>query len=179
MGILQPTSLKMVAHYRGAVTRYAEIANELSIPRFDSNFMDDLARLLGTRQNAQLFEAVARISDYGNIADHADMRKAVSKLLRKRGVNLPRGKRTNPALEKLVESLAPLLIYMGLPPASSERSKLVVVLRQVVETFNIPGDPRDTLRTQIKIDRAQSKRTREVLAAMFSRALRGLGAEPD
>ena len=141
--------------------------------------MDDLARLLGTRKNAQLFEAVARISDYGNIADHADMRKAVSKLLRKRGVNLSRGKRTNPALEKLVESLAPLLIYMGLPPASSERSKLVVVLRQVVETFNIPGDPRDTLRTQIKIDRAHSKRTREVLAAMFSRALRGLGAEPD
>lgn len=169
----------MVAHYRGAATQYAEIADALSIPRFESSFMDELAGLLGGRQNAQLFEAVARISNYGDIADHTDMRKAVSKLLRKQGVNLPRGKRTNPALEKLVESLAPLLIYMGPPPASSERSKLVVVLRQVAETFNVRGDPRDTLRTQIKIDRANSKRTHEVLAAIFSRALRGLGAEPD
>lgn len=179
MGILQPTSLKMIAHYRGRAIEYSGIADALSIARFDLDFMSYLVRVLGSKQNAELFEAVARVSDYGNTSDHADMRKAVSKLLRKRGVNLPRGKRTNPALEKLVDSLAPLLIYMGVPPASSERSKLVVVLRQVAETFNVQGDPRDTVRRKIKIERQLFKQTQEMVWMAFRRGIGGLRAEAD
>lgn len=162
MAILEPVSVLMVAHYRANANEYSEIADALQIPRFEQDLIRYLSKVLGSDQNAQLFEAVARISDYGNAADHADRRKRVSNLLRKKGVSLSRGKRTNAALENMVNSLVPILIYMGLPSASSERSKLVSVLRSVAETFKVPGDARDTLRKKIKIERRFLKQSHEL-----------------
>lgn len=172
MGSLEPVSLEMAAHYRKNAADFLEIADALSIPRFSSDVRNELSVLLGGGDNVKLFEAVSRIGDYGNKADHADMRKGVSQLLKKRGVRLSRGKRTNPALEKLVEQLVPLLLHMGLPLASSERSRLVVVLRMVADTFNVFGDPRDKLRTWTKTERRLEKQSREAFLKAFCDGLR-------
>lgn len=174
MSSLEPTSLEMVAHYRKNAAEYSEAADDLSIPRFSSDFMSDFHAWLGGSDNVKLLEAVARLGNYGDAADHADIRKGVSKLLKKRGVSLRRGKRTRPELEELVENLTPLLLYMGLPLASSDRSRLVVVLRALADTFNVPGDPRDKLRTWIKTERRLKKQSRETIQKMIREAFKNL-----
>jgi len=86
------------------------------------------------------------------------MRRAVSELLLVKGIRLPPGKRRDPRLEKLVEDLTPVLLYFGVPLASGEYSKLVTVLRRLCEEFDLPGDPRDALRREIKQQREMERR---------------------
>lgn len=166
-----PESLEIVAHHRKNATEYSRIADGLSIPHFSCEFRENLCKLLGGGDNVSLFEAVSRIGNYGDSEDFAALRKAVSRLLRERGVRLPRGKRPKPGLQELVKGLTPLLLHMGLPLASSERSRLVVVLRGVAEDMEVQGDPRDTLRSLIKIERETHAASQKALQEMFLNAL--------
>lgn len=171
MSCIEPESLEIFSHYRKNAVEYSELADALLIPRFSQELHAWLSAHIGGSDNAILFEAVSRIGNYGDAADHADMRKAVSKLLSKRGVKLRRGKRTRPELENLVERLTPLLLYMKVPLASSERSILVVALRKVAEEFNVLGDPRDTLRTKIKTERRLEAQSRESILKIIRNAV--------
>jgi len=107
MSGLKPERLEMVAHYRKNAAEFSEIADALSIPHFGfiPSEMRKFCVWVGGSDNFKLLEVVARLGNYGDAADHADMRKGVSKLLKKRGVKLRPGKRARPELEKLVEDL--------------------------------------------------------------------------
>lgn len=131
--------------------------------RFSKLYCAELRRLLGSAEAVSLVETAVTIGNCGDIEDLAAMRKTVSKILRQRGVRLPRGKRTDPRLEKIVDRLVPLLLSFGLPLASSENSKIVKALRLVASALNVPGDPRDVLRREIRIDREASLRARSIV----------------
>jgi hypothetical protein len=118
----------------------------LRVPRLSKMGAAEVERILGSRDAVSLVEFVARLHSLHDESDHADMRKAVHGLLRRDGVSVPRGKRTNPRMEKLVDCLAPLMLHFGVPLASSERSKLVRALRVFADEYGVPGDPRDELR---------------------------------
>lgn len=175
MTYLRKESLEIVAHYRARKAEYSRLADALRIPRFSNDLLSHLSRVLGSTDNARLVEAVSRLGNYSDGADHADMRKAVSKLLRKDGEKLPRGKRAKPELEALVENLTPLLLFFGLRLASSERSPLVVVLRLIADEFDVSGDPRDMLRSRIKADRILQQEVRKKIIEAVRRGLSPLG----
>jgi len=142
--------------------------------RFSGLYCEDLHRLLGSAEAVSLVEAAVTIGNCGDIEDLAEMRKAVSKILRQRGVRLPRGKRRDPRLGKIVDTLVPLLLSFELPLASSENSKIVKALRVVASALNVPGDPRDVLRREIRIAREASLRTRSILFEAFAKGLSDL-----
>lgn len=152
-----------------------EVYKQWTLPEraftFSKLYREDLLRLLGNAEAVSLVEAAVTIGNCGDIEDLAQMRKAVSKILRQRGVRLPRGKRTDPRLEKIVDRLVPLLLFFGLPLASSENSKIVKALRLVASALNVPGDPRDVLRREIRIDREASLRARSILFEAFAEGL--------
>jgi len=173
MNSLKAESPEIVAHYLAHEVEYSEISDALSIPRFSLDLMREISEILCSEGNARLVEAVSRLGDYGNASDHADMRKAVSKLLRKKGVKLPRGKRTKPELKNLVDRLTPLLLFFGLQPESNENSHLVEILRRIAQEFDVSGDPRDTLRSKIKTARIHQQNTQNVV---FEAIRRGLSA---
>lgn len=144
--ILKPQCAEIIDLYRRFLT-----ANGVCL--FSRHFRDELQALLGSGDFVALLEAAATLGNYGDRDDHASMRLAVSERLFQRGVRLPRGKRTDPALESMVNELVPVLLFFGVPLASSERSKLVILLRRIGEELGVKGDPRDTLRRAIKISR--------------------------
>lgn len=113
----------------------------------------DLLKILGTAADVELVESVAVVGDYADASGHASMRRAVKDGLKKIGYSYPRGKRTRPELEALVEDLTPVLLFLNVPLASSELSKLVRCLRIVASELGVKGDPRDTLRSKIKAER--------------------------
>ena len=153
MNSLKPASLEAVELYRVNLSECSMAANALSIQRFSPELMNKLSTFLGNTDNAKLIEVAARVGNYCDETAHADMSKAVKKLLNNKGVKLPRGKRTNPALEELVNDLTPLLLFFGVPLASGESSRLVLCLRCIGDELGMRGDPRDTLRRKIKIQR--------------------------
>jgi hypothetical protein len=126
--------------------------------------------LVGSKSAVQLLEAASAIGRFGDHADHADMRRSVSRRLKQDGLRLPRGKRTKPGLEELVDALVPLLLYCNIPLASGERSRLVSALRLIANELNVPGDPRDELRRKIRIEREISSQQLELAKQMFARA---------
>ena len=171
MSELSPACAEIVRHYRKNAFRYAQIADAMSIPRFPRDLLDHLSVVLGNLAHAELVESVTRLHNYGNAADFADLRSATSKLLFTRGVKLPRGKRTKPALEALVGDLTPLLLHLGLPLASSERSRMIVVLRMIAEHTEVAGDPRDEVRRLVKIARKSAHNARDVVLTAMARGL--------
>ena len=168
--VLRPCGMELLAHYRANFAEYVWIANTLRVPQIPAADMLALAKLIGD-DNARLVASVARLQNYGDTRDHAELRRAVSRLLRQRGVNLPRGKRTRPELEALVETMAPLLIQLGLPVATSERSRLVKMLRLIADAFGVQGDPRDTLRTALKRDREQTRQAQILVYGAIAEGL--------
>lgn len=170
---LRPCGMDLLTHYRDNSADFVRIANTLRVPQIPAADMLALAKSIGD-DNARLVASVARLQDYGDTRDHADLRRAVSRLLRQQGIRLPRGKRTRPELEALVETMAPLLIQLGLPVATSERSRLVKMLRLIADAFGVQGDPRDTLRTALKRDRESERR-----AQIFVYEAMAKGLKPD
>jgi len=156
---LEPESPELMAHYRANIEQHGRIADGCGIPRFSKDLRRDLCAFLPDVESVQLVEAVTRIGDFGNSADIAHMRKAVSRLLKKRKVKMPRGKRTAPGLKEFVARVAPVLLYFGLPLATGGRSKLVRALQMIATELDLPGDPRDELR-RLRKSSDSRKRTR-------------------
>ena len=73
----------------------------------------------------------------------------------------------------MVADLVPVLLFLGLPMASSERSKIVRVLRIIAEHFGIDGDPRDALRALRKVNKMAADAT---IAAILEAVRRGLSS---
>lgn len=142
--------------------------------RFSKLYREELRDLLGTEDAVTLVETAMTIGRYGDLKDHADMRKAVSRRLKKTGLRLQRGKRVTPGLERLVGDLVPLLLFFGLKPTSSEKSKLVKVLRIVAEQLQVPGDARDELRRRIRIEHKLDRIARQIV---LEAAIRGLSPQ--
>lgn len=103
--------------------------------------------------------------------DPGELRKAVGKLLRQKGVRLPRGKRTEPRLEKLVSCLTPVLLYAGMRLASGSASRLVSVLTMIADETGVRGDPRDELRRLLRQRRRGLNFARRVASEAFSNGL--------
>jgi hypothetical protein len=68
--------------------------------------------------------------------------------------------------------MAPLLIQLGLPVATSERSRLVKMLRLIADAFGVQGDPRDTLRTALKRDRESERRAQILVYEAMAKGLK-------
>jgi hypothetical protein len=167
--VLRPCGVKLLTHYRENSAEYVWIANTLRTPKIPAEDMLVLAKAIG-EDGARLVASVARLQNYGDPRKHAERRRDVSLLLRQRGVRLRRGKRTRPELEALIETMAPLLIQLGLPVATSERSRLVKMLRLIADAFGVQGDPRDTLRTALKRDREQTRRAQILIREAMATA---------
>lgn len=167
---LDPAHPELVAHYRRNVAEYSRLADGESIPRFTVGLMNRLTVFLGSSENAKLVEAVARLDNYGDEAFHAALDKAVRKRMRKEGHRYPRGKRNNAALEELINSLTPLLIFFGVPLSSGENSRLIWSLRNIADEFGVKGDPRGTLRRKIKNKRDYERLLPELNAQLNARA---------
>ena len=168
---LKPESRAMMAHYRKNAGKYDQIATALSIPSFSSESLSALGKLLGGLDAARTVESVVRIKNYSDSKDLSDLQKAVSKLLKKDGINLPRGKRTKPSMRAMVGDVTPILLYFGLPCATSERSRLVIALRVIAEDIRIDGDPRDELRRLKKVKSLNERVAFEVVREAMIKGL--------
>lgn len=169
---LDPESEEVMSYYKQEAAKYGLLADALGTPRFSSYTFDEMGKLIGT-DAVFLVEAVTRLGNYRDTKNIADMRKAVSKLSKKSEAKLGRGKRTAPGLLEMVADLAPILLYFGLPLASSERSRLVVALRMIAEEVGVTGDPRDEIRRLHKIKRTTEELTKK---AVFEAVARGLSS---
>lgn len=160
---LMPASSVLIAHYQDNMSYHNQLTEKLSIAKFGIQSRNDLKALLKKDDAINLVESVVRIQNYSDLKDLDEMRKAVSKLLKNDGVSLPRGKRTKVGMLEMVAGVAPILLYIGLPCAFSERSKLVLALRIIAEHLGLEGDPRDELRRLEKARKLQYQHTREYI----------------
>lgn len=168
---LEPQSAEMMAYDRAHVAEYIRIADELQIPIFARTYREQLTELLRDKNSINLIEAVARLGNYGCTKDHESMRKAVSKLLDRDGIKLPRGKRTRPGMLELVADLTPIFLFYGLPLATGELSRLVTALRIVAEAVNVASDPRDELR---RLTKGKKDYDREIKKKIIEAVKKGL-----
>lgn len=159
--------------YMANRAEHSVLCDALRIPRFDASTRTELRGLLGSDSAVDRIEQVARLGNYGNTNEIEIMRRSLSRALKKAGRPGPRGKRTRPGLSEMVADLVPALLFFGLPMASSERSKIVRVLRIIAEHFGIDGDPRDTLRALRKVNK---KATDATIAAILEAVRRGLSS---
>lgn len=164
---LEPECDELMEFYARRMDEHARIADACSIPRFSEGLRCDLLKTLGDERSVSLVESVVRLGDFANVKDIASMRRAVSRQLKKRGVPGRRGKRTSPGLLEFVEHTAPVLLRLGVPLATSERSLLVRALRAISEELALPGDPRDELRRLSKLKAEQERAARQLLLRAF------------
>lgn len=171
---LSPATAEAVAFYRTNLLEFEAISVGLSRKPFSSELRRQLKAALKDDEPVRLIESVVQVFCIEDLRDRLDHKKAVAKLLRSRGVPLRRGKRAGDQLVSLVSKVAPLLLFFGLPIATSERSKLVVVLRLLANELEIKGDPRDELRRLKRLKEEQHRRSRQVAASLFSVAARAI-----
>jgi hypothetical protein len=143
---LRPVHPEMLAYLLSHADEYTAKADALQVPEFSDGLRDELRLILNDPGALRLVEAVSRLSRFNDAADLEAMRKAVSRLLRAKGIKQPKGKRANHGLVKLVETITPILLFYGVPLATSERSMLVSALRLIASEVGVCGDPRDELR---------------------------------
>lgn len=158
--MLSVVSPVLLGYYQENREEFTRIANAACVATFSRTTKNELVAI-GLDANAiDLVEAVTRIQNLAGAKDHADVQKAVSKLLKKAGTPAPRGKRTAPTLVNLVEETTPLLLHFGFPLASSERSKIVRALRCIADQYGVQGDPRDELRKRKRLDAIAARQAR-------------------
>lgn len=179
---LRPASDEVMAHCWGNLSNFQRIATVLKLPNFSEETLTELASILENREAAQLVLVCVRVGEYGDQHRHWAERRAVTELLLRDGIHLPKGKRTRPGFSEFVELAAPMLIYFGLQPSASERSKLVRALRVIADGLGIPCDPREEIRRlkrRDKADRAaQETLARQLVADAFRKAFSQENAYP-
>lgn len=174
---LKPCDSEMMAYYRARVGEYIELADGIRTPAFSATLRADLLKILGDAESVQLVEALTRFKGFGKVERYRSLNSEVKKILNRKGIRLPAGKRPkHPGLEPMVESLAPVLLALGLPGTTSERSALVLALRAIALELGITGDPRDMLRRAAKMGHQEAQQTRRELLEAFAR---GIAPDPD
>jgi hypothetical protein len=169
MDEIRPASAEVVDFYLSRMEECGQIADACQVPQFSKGLRQGLSALSLGDDAIRLIESVTRIQNFGDTDEVAASRKAVSRILKARGVRLPKGKRTSPGLKEMVDMLVPLFLYFGLPLASSERSDIVEALRMIAGEIGVPGDPRDRVRRLIRIGRRQQEDTRKLVLKAFVR----------
>lgn len=139
---------------------------------FSGDCKTQLARRGLNRETIDRLEALCQLSDYGNTAEHVDQRRAVNRILRRRGVRQLRGKRAAPNMVAFVDRCHRLLLDAGVPFRSGENSRLVVILRDIAADLNMTGDPRDQLRAIARKNARSDQVARELVADIFRKILR-------
>jgi hypothetical protein len=174
MAALTPASVDLVEHDRTHAPEYNALADSLKIPRFSATFRDELTRFLGGRENAALFEAVARVGCYCDSKEHTFRRNALSKSLKKDGISLPRGKRSAPGVLELVADLTPMLLYFSVCYGTGEYSRLPDILRNVAIELGMDDDPRNELRRLNKLKKAREIAIKTAIVASVKKGLKSL-----
>lgn len=157
---LSKASPELVRLYTENADEMNHIVEMLGRPAFDRWTREELVSLLGSVEQVNLLELAARMGDYGNSKEMQNTRRSVAAIVKQRGIPPSRGKRASPGLAEMVAGLTPWLLFFGLPLASSERSKVVRVLRLIAEFHGVNGDPRDQLRALIEKDRRRARAAR-------------------
>lgn len=153
---LEPVFPELLTFYLDNVDEMTRCADVLGVPAFSPLLRKNLGEILRKPEALRHIEAVARHSCHSCSYDAKELessRAAVSKLLRAKGISMPKGKRANPGLVKLVAKLTPLLLFYGVPLATGEGSVLVNALRLIANEAGMRGDPRDELRRLRRLDR--------------------------
>lgn len=169
--VLEPECVEMMAHYFEHQSAYAAIADRLAIAKFTPATMAELKDTIGS-EAALLVEAVTRLKNFGDANDLANMKRDVVERLQKRGIRLPVGKKPQIGLEKLVSCLSPVLVYFGVPSASSERSRLVVILRLIAQDMGVPGDPRGEVRRLLALKKERENFASEIVMNTLASVLK-------
>ncbi len=171
MSVFSPASEAEIAYHRQNLTEYEQDSDVLRHPKFSPETLAELACILDNKEAARLVLTCVRLGDYGNSSEYWVRRYEVGKLLRLRGIPRRKGKRPKPGFSEFVEATAPMLIYFGLRPSTSERARLVRALRVIGDGLGISGDPREELRRQARIDRRNAEAARKVIDSIFAEAL--------
>jgi hypothetical protein len=149
-----------------------KVCAEFKADAFSVLCRKDLLRLVGSPVTVKMLEVQCVVGNYSDKEDHADLTRAVARLLRDEGVKLPRGKRTrHPELVRMTEALSETLVDYGMPFATGERARMVTVLRRIAVELSLEGDPRDVLKQQARTDRKTKRLANE---AIIRAVLRGL-----
>lgn len=173
MAFLRPTSDDLVEFYRKLLRDGTEqVLDVLGVAKPSLALLGELERMTESRDASQMVAFVIRFCAFDDDVRHKETRAAAHRLLRREGSPLPPGKRNDPRMEELIDSIAPLLVRYGLPPATGEYSKLVGALRLIASEFGIPGDPRDALRRRQKSHRKMEAHAWRVVHEALARALR-------
>lgn len=168
---LRPASAEEMAHAWGNLAKLQRVSDALKLPKFSEETLAELASILNDREAARLCLVWARVGNYGDKHGYGFERLRVTELFIRDGIHFPKGKRPRPGSSEFIEMAAPMLIYFGLKPSASERSKLVRALRVIADGLGIPGDPREAIKRLKRQERQQAKATQE---AVLSAARRGL-----
>ena len=175
MEVLEPECSELMELYVREMTAHVRIADDCGIPRFSLSLRRELLNIIPDEMSVALIESVTRLGDFGNTGEIALLRKAVSNELKARGIPGRRGKRTSAGLLEFVQRITPLLLRVGVPLATSERSRLVRALRAISEELGLRGDPRDELRRLSRLRAQERKVARNIILRALVEGLKPLG----
>lgn len=174
-GALEPTSNDVWALCWEGAPEWHKISDVLRVPTFPPVTRHEIMRVTRcSPEQLSVLEAVVRLADYGDIREHDARHVERRRILRRWGVQLPRGKRPGRRLQALVENMTPILLRIGVPLAFSERSRLVHALRLIAELYSIDGDPRDELRRLRRLDQRHRAHAEAFVWRIFAEALNPL-----
>ena len=171
MSVFDPASEAVIEYHRQNLAEFERVSDVLKHPKFSPETLAELASILNNKEAARLVLSRVRLGNYDNSSEYWVRRYEVGKLLKLRGIPRRKGKRPKPGFSEFVEATAPMLIYFGLRPSTSERARLVRALRVIGDGLGISGDPREELRRQVRIDRRNAEAERKVLYSIFAEAL--------
>ena len=171
---LSPASGDLIERYKKNLSFYEKTSNVLKHPNFSPETLCDLASILNDKEAARFVLTCVRFGDYGNHSKYWMKRRAVTEILIKEGLRGPRGKRPRPGFSEFVGAASPMLIYFGLQPSASERSKMVRALQVIGDGLGIPGDPRAEVR---RLQRLQIQYAQEARRIWREGWLRGLAPD--
>ena len=173
--VLKPESEELVTHYRLNRQDYCNAAEEVGAPVFARIYVEELQRLMPN--NVHAVDHIQAVTRLGNFADQNKLNrenKAVARLLKRDGINRKPGKRTRPGIAGLVENIAPILLYYGVPLRSGETSRLVEILRIIAEAIELEGDPRNEIRRLRNVDKQHTIRIKKAICEAVKNGLESL-----
>lgn len=161
-----------------------EVQAEDWCSRFSDLCRCELLDQLGLDElRVRYLEAECAIGNFADCVDHLQMRAAVSRRLRCKGVYLPRGKRPPAHRQAFAERLADTLELLGVPFGCNDHSHMTEILCCVwsvglaIERGDLRGDLRRIKRERTRMAAAQRNAMANLYAAMAA-GLRGDAAPP-